>query len=199
MSYRTMYATAGLGQTMYAAAGLGQTMYATAGLGSKASSGASSGASLPKAIRLVQQALIDKGFSVGATGADGAWGRNSRAGYDRALGAGSSAQTRVDGSNLILPEAHWHRLMSMPNRQAPVTPPSGGGASPSGGGSSPAAADPTLLEPIDAGTDWMSYWPYAAGGAAVLGLGGFFIWKGRKARMQKNKRRRRRSSRGRRR
>jgi hypothetical protein len=193
MSYATRYATAGLGQTMYAAAGLGQTMYAAAGLGL-------SPGNILKNTRGVQETLILKGFSVGSTGADGVWGRNSRAAYDRALGSGSSSRVSVSGSNLELPEEHWGRIQGMPNR--PVSSSSGGSTS---SGTRPSPSAPTTIGPsldpaadpaaAESGVDWMGLAPWIGGGALALGLGGFLIWKGRKARMKKNRRRRRSSRR----
>lgn len=177
------------------------TMYATAGFGV-------TDGGLPPAIinvRTLQQVLIRKGFNVGPAGADGKWGDRTISAISSALGvaAGYEFQAERLATTVSAPESLWRRLNEMPDR------PVGTGTGPSGERSREAPAvtttTPTTTTPEDAPVDdpgsgfVMPDWaPYAIGGAALLGVGGFFLWKGRGRRpaaVAANRRRRRRSSR----
>ena len=212
MSYRsksTLYAAAGMGSyydrpgfhAEYATAGMGAYTdlpgfrdaykYATAGLG------ATSGSSVTLPVTWVQRVLMQKGFGVGSTGADGIWGPNTRAAFDRALGSGSSSQVNVSGGNITMPTAMQDSLIALPDRELQSGGGGGGGTrtpSPSPG-SELTESDLPTEEPPGAGINWDEIWPWAVGGGALLLVGGGLVYAGRRKRaMKANRRRRRRRS-----
>lgn len=170
--------------------------YATAGLG------AETGEAVTKTVRQLQQLLLQKGFSVGSSGADGTWGSRTRGALERALGRQVEMSIQIAGSRgsqtIRMPYAWWVELASKPDRpiSAPSTAPEP--TTTIGPSTLPGGEEPYL----DAGgTDWGRMVPYALGATALLALGGYFLWTGKKARRRRvaaNRRRRRRSSRRRR-
>lgn len=182
--------------------------YATAGLG------ATGGPTVTLDVRTLQRVLIQKGFNVGSTGADGTWGTRTLSAISSALGVEAGYEFRnvsgERGSQTVqAPEALWRQLNAMPDR------PPGTGTGAGGRSREPAKTTTTTTRPSttigpstlpdengyeSSGMDWGQAWPYAAGAAGLLALGGFFLWQGRRKRaVAANRRRRRRRRRSRRR
>jgi hypothetical protein len=220
MSYKamgTMYATAGLGlgPKGYAPPWRPSGFHSFQGLGAYNTPTSLS-------VRVVQRGLIAASVSPSPGAADGIWGPRTQASLSAWLTT-EAGRHRLSASTIrstfggiparartiTLPNALASRLEQLSGGYRAPTPtaprPSGGSSSTStpGGGAEP------ILEPGDTGFAMPEWTPYALGGVALLGLGGFFLWQGRKARRRpakkaapaaalaanKRRRRRRRSSR----
>jgi hypothetical protein len=187
----TMYATAGLGRggpLNYSPPWRPRGFLSFQGLGGSASR------TITVDVRAVQRTLIAKGFNVGRTGADGTWGTASLSAYSSALGveqgyALGAPQGPRGSQTITMPEEYWLRLNQMPNRAAGTGSGGGGASREQPAAPTPTAPRPTpstepIVEPdqVDTGFAMPEWAPYAIGGAALLGLGGFFLWQGRKKR-----------------
>lgn len=158
-------------------------------------------ASVPKStvsVRELQTVLLSKGFNPGTI--DGVWGRNTAGALQQASRAASApaleegdAVGSADKRSVTLPSAVWAAIRALPNRAAPrqAAPPA-------------AAITVTDIAPEIEGEGLPSWLPWGIGAAALLGVGGYFIWKGQKrggrrrrvaANRRGRKRRRRRTSR----
>lgn len=178
MSYRhsmgTMYATAGLG----VAATPGAKTLATQAENPKfATSSGSSSASAdagkePRPVQVLQLLLQGRGFDPGSI--DGVWGSRTQAALRSAVGDVRSTTT-ADRRTVYLAPSVWARIEALPVR--------------AGGGTGPAPEPsglPSMVE--DAGGGYM---PWVLGAGALLAVGGYFVWQGRKKKMAANRRRRR--------
>lgn len=181
--------------------------YATAGLG------ATGGPVVTLDVRTLQRVLIQKGFNVGATGADGTWGTRTLSAVSSALGVEAGYEFRsvagARGAQTVqAPEALWTRLNAMPNRAAGTGEGAGGRSREAAktettGGSTTIGPSTLPDEPpmVDEGIDWGATLPWVAGTGALLAIGGYFLWSGRRRRKpvtanrRRRRRRRRRSSR----
>jgi hypothetical protein len=126
-------------------------------------------------VRSLQQLLLQKGFSVGPSGADGRWGTNTEGALTSALGAPAGRSISAGATEVDIPTAELDRIRALPDR--PV------------GTAQPSAPRPDVPEvPIEeppvrdeAGEAAMQILPWAIGAVALLGIGGYFMWRSRRA------------------
>jgi hypothetical protein len=123
-------------------------------------------------VRDLQNLLLRKGFSVGPTGADGLWGRNTAAAYQRALGGADPAvQVSADKREVTVWESHLQHLRALPDNPAPTERRTAPRRAPT--------MPPQDMFPDEGGgiPDWLP-WVIAAGGIAAIG--GYFVWSGQR-------------------
>jgi len=145
-------------------------------------------------VRQLQTVVKSKGFNPGTI--DGKWGPNTSGALNQAaqeagrpLRAGEAVGS-ADKTAVTLPTAVWSAVQALPARTAPV------GVT----HSAPAITVTDIAPELEEGglPDWL---PWGLGAAALLGVGGYFVWRGRKKRggaraaVAANRRRRRRTSR----
>lgn len=136
--------------------------------------------------REVQNLLLQKGFSVGSSGADGVWGPATSSAYERALGGKDPAvSVSADKREVTVWESHLNHIRGLPNQAVP----SETRVSPTAAPTEPPA---DLMPDGIALKQWL---PWTAAAVALVGVGGYFVYKGRKKRVAANRRRRRRTSR----
>jgi peptidoglycan hydrolase-like protein with peptidoglycan-binding domain len=148
-------------------------MYATAGLGDAAlppkavtATSATTSDKQQRTVRQLQQLLQSRGFSPGTL--DGVYGDRTEAALQRAISA--TPAVSADRTQVWLRANEWAQLEALPSTSAPIT----------------------TIEPdgtfsiVEEGTD---YTPWLLGAGALLAVGGYFVWKGKK-RVKRNSRRR---------
>lgn len=131
----------------------------------------------------LQRLLLQKGFSVGSAGADGVWGPATTSAYQRALGGTDPAvNVSADRRTVTVWKSHIDHIQALPDQPAP---------SPTRSAPSPAPAEPPA-DMMPEGIPLKNWLPWTAGAVVLVGIGGYFLYKGRKRRVAANRRRRRR-------
>lgn len=142
--------------------------------------------------RGLQTALKAKGFDPGTV--DGVWGsRTSGALMQAAQAAGATLRSAdvvgsADKQNVTLPTAVWVAIKGLPDSSQPRAPRT----------TAPAPTQTDVVPDGDTsagGRGFPTWIPWAAGAAVLAGVGGYFVYRGRRKRVARNKRRRRRTSR----
>lgn len=139
--------------------------------------------------RVMQNVLMARGFSVGSSGADGVFGSNSVAAMNaalRAAGLGTGEYSvEPDRRGITISGTALARIQALPTRSLPAAPAS----SPTYTSSSTSPED--IFPDIDSGAGTLPAWaPWAAGATALVGVGGFFIYRARQRKVAANRRRR---------
>jgi len=146
---------------------------------------------------VLQRLLIQKGFNLGSSGADGRFGPATKAQLLLALGTPAPAGgfvgvTAPPASEVTMMVREWEHIMALPDAppgtvttpRRPVVLPVGVTLDTTDGGANMAG-----------GIQLMDWLPWVIGGSALLGVGAFFLFYKPKRKVAKN--RRRRSSRSR--
>lgn len=149
-------------------------------------------------VRDLQTLLRSKGFNPGSV--DGVWGRNTSGALMEAAQAaryGDGSRVRLSADQVIgsadrrsvrLPMAVFEAIQRLPGRpvaSAPSRP-------------APARSESDIVPDLETDGVPLKRWlPWTAGAAVLLGVGGYYMWKGRKGgrRVAANRRRRRTSRR----
>lgn len=131
----------------------------------------------------LQRLLLQKGFSVGSSGADGVWGPATTSAYQRALGGTDpSVNVSSDRRTVTVWKSHLDAIKALPDNPTP---------SPTRTAPTRAPAEPPA-DMMPEGVPLKAWLPWTAGAVALLGVGGYFLYKGKKRKVAANRRRRRR-------
>jgi hypothetical protein len=149
-------------------------------------------------VREVQTVVRSKGFNPGTI--DGKWGRNTAGALNQAAQAASrplrsgEAVGSADKTSVTMPTAVWTAVRGLPAGTAPSRP-----AAPA-----PAVTVTDIAPEIEGEGFGVPEWlPWTLAAAGLLGVGGYFVWRGRKkggggrraVAANRRRRRRRRTSR----